>query len=177
MPQNWNADVSVVPLQNGMVADIRVRLLLLLAAVGLVLLIACTNVANLTLSRAATRKRKSAFAAAMGAGRGRVIRQLLTESVSSASLGGVLGLGFAAEGHSPLQVVASRRHPRLTDVRMDWWVLAFTGGLADLDGNPVGLAPAGHIPLGALVDSLKSGGRGAAVSVSQRLRSGLLVGE
>jgi len=68
MPASWNADVSVVPLQNAWSADVRVRLLLLLAAVALVLLIACTNVANLTLSRAATREKESPFAAAMGAG-------------------------------------------------------------------------------------------------------------
>jgi predicted permease len=177
MPANWNADVSVVPLQNGMVADIRVRLLLLLAAVGLVLLIACTNVANLTLSRAATREKEVSIRAAMGAGRGRIIRQLLTESVLLASLGGVLGLAFAAEGLSLLKWLLPADTPRLMDVRMDWRVLAFTGGLAILTGILVGLAPAVHISLGALVESLKSGGRGAAVSVSQRLRSALVVGE
>ena len=177
MPANWNADVSVVPLQNGMVANIRVRLLLLLAAVGLVLLIACTNVANLTLSRAATREKEVGIRAAMGAGRRRIIRQLLTESVLLASLGGVLGLAFAAEGLSLLKSLLPADTPRLMDVRMDWRVFAFTGGLAILTGLVVGLAPALHISRGALADSLKSGGRGAAVSVSHRLRSGLVVGE
>ena len=177
MPANWNADVSVVPLQNGMVADIRVRLLLLLAAVGLVLLIACTNVANLTLSRAATREKEVGIRAAMGAGRRRIIRQLLTESVLLASFGAVLGLAFAAEGLSLLKSLLPADTPRLMDVRMDWRVLAFTGGLAILTGLVVGLAPALHISRGALVESLKSAGRGAAVSVSHRLRSGLVVGE
>jgi predicted permease len=177
MPANWNADVSVVPLQNGMVADIRVRLLLLLAAVGLVLLIACTNVANLTLSRAATREKEVAIRAAMGAGRQRIIRQLLTESVVLASLGGLLGLAFAAEGLSLLKALLPADTPRLMDVHMDWRVLVFTGGLAILTGLLVGLAPALQISRGALVDSLKSGGRGSAASVSQRLRSALVVGE
>jgi predicted permease len=177
MPASWNADVGVVPLQDGMVADIRVRLLLLLAAVGLVLLIACTNVANLALSRAATREKEVGIRAAMGAGRRRIIRQLLTESVLLASLGGVLGLAFAAEGLSLLKSLLPADTPRLMDVHMDWRVLAFTGGLAILTGILVGLAPALHISRGALVESLKSGGRGTAVSVSHRLRSGLVVGE
>jgi predicted permease len=177
MPASWNADVSVVPLQNGMVADVRVRLLLLVAAVGLVLLIACTNVANLTLSRAATRAKEVGIRAAMGAGRKRIIRQLLTESVLLASIGASLGLALAFEGLSLLKSLLPADTPRLMDVHMDWRVLAFTGGLAILTGLIVGLAPALQISRGALVDSLKSGGRGTAVSVSQHLRSGLVVGE
>jgi predicted permease len=177
MPASWNADVSVVPLQDGMVADVRVRLLLLLAAVGMVLLIACTNVANLTLSRAATREKEFALRAAMGAGRRRIMRQLLTESVLLASLGGLLGLAFAIEGLALLKTLLPADTPQLTAAHMDWRVLAFTGGLAILTGLLVGLAPALQISHGALVDSLKSGGRGAAVSISHRLRSGLVVGE
>jgi predicted permease len=177
MPAAWNADVSVVPLQNGMVADVRVRLFLLLAAVVLVLLIACANVANLTLSRAATREKEVAVRAAMGAGRRRIIRQLLTESVLLASFGGLLGLAFAAEGLSLLKTLLPADTPRLMDVHMDWRVLAFAGALVILTAILVGLAPALHISRGALVESLKSGGRGTAVSVSQRLRSGLVIGE
>jgi len=177
MPASWNADVSVVPLQVGMVSEVRVRLLLLLAAVALVLLIACTNVANLTLSRAATREKEVAIRASMGAGRKRIMRQLLTESVLLASLGAVFGLVFAVEGLSLLRTLLPADTPRLTDVHMDWRVLVFTGGLAILTGLVVGLAPALHISRGALTASLKSAGRGTAVSVSQRLRSALVVGE
>jgi predicted permease len=177
MPASWNADVSAVPLHDGMVADVRVRLLMLLSAVALVLMIACTNVVNLTLSRAATREKEVAIRAAMGAGRQRIMRQLLTESVLLAALGGFLGLVFAIEGLSFLKALLPADTPRLMDVRMDWRVLAFSGGLAVLTGLVVGLAPALHISRAALTASLKSGGRSAAVSVSQRLRSGLVVAE
>jgi predicted permease len=177
MPASWNADVSAVPLRDGMVADVRLRLLMLLAAVALVLMIACTNVANLTLSRAATREKEVAIRAAMGAGRQRILRQLLTESVLLASLGGFLGFVFAIEGLSFLKALLPADTPRLMDVRVDWRVLAFTGGLAVLTGLVVGLAPALHISRAALTASLKSSGRSAAVSVSQRLRSGLVVAE
>jgi predicted permease len=177
MPASWNTGVSVVSLQAGMVSDVRARLLLLLAAVALVLLIACTNVTNLMLSRAATREKEIAIRASMGAGQKRIIRQLLTETVLLASLGAVLGLVFAVEGLSLLKTLLPADTPRLTDVHMDWRVLLFTGALAMLTGLIVGLAPALHISRGALTESLKSGGRGTAASVSYRLRSGLVVGE
>jgi len=180
MPASWNADVSVVPLQNGMVADVRVRLVLLLAAVALVLLIACANVANLTLSRSATREKEINIRFALGAGRQRIARQLLTESVLLASMGGLLGLFFASAGLSLLRAALPAGTPRLADVHINWQVLAFTGGLAMITGLIFGLAPAlqssshqGQV----LSDALKSGGRGSVVFVSQRLRSSLVAGE
>src|ERR1700682_2839485 len=141
MPASWNADVSVVPLQNGMVADVRVRLLLLLAAVALVLLIACTNVANLSLSRAATREKEFAIRAAMGAGSHRILRQLLTESVLLASFGALLGLIFAAKGLTLLKLLLPADTPRLLDVQLDWRVLLFTVVVALSTGLAFGLAP------------------------------------
>ncbi len=177
MPSSWNADVSVVPLQNGMVADVRVRLFMLLGAVALVLLIACTNVANLMLSRAATREKEFAIRSAMGAGRHRILRQLLTESVLLASVGALLGLLFAAKGLALLKLLLPADTPRLLDVHLDWRVLLFTAALALLTGLAFGLAPALQSSRFALTESLKSGGRGAAVSVSQRLRSALVIAE
>jgi predicted permease len=177
MPASWNTNASVVPLQNGMVAEVRARLLILLGAVGLVLLIACSNVANLTLSRAATREKEISIRTALGAARPRITRQLLTESVLQASLGGLLGLGFAREGLVLLKVMLPSDTPRLIEAHIDWRVLLFTGALAILTGVVFGLAPALHSSRSALTEALKSGGRGTAVTVSQRLRSWLAIAQ
>jgi predicted permease len=177
MPAAWNADISVVELHHGMVADVRSRLFLLLGAVGLILLIACVNVANLALSRSATREKEIAVRAAMGAERGRVIRQLLTESLLLAFFGGLLGILFATKGLQLLKATLPADTPRLADAHIDWRVLVFTGGLAILTGFLFGLAPALHSSRAALAESLNSAGRGAGVSISQRLRSGLAIAE
>ncbi len=177
MPASWNADVSVVQLQDGMVADVRTRLLMLVGAVAVVLMIACANVSNLMLSRSATREREIGIRSALGASRRRIARQLLTESVLLASLGGVLGLVFATMGLSLLKAALPADTPRLVDVHMDWPALAFTGGLTIVTGFVFGLAPALQFSSAALTASLKASGRGAALSVSPHLRSGLAVGE
>jgi putative ABC transport system permease protein len=177
MPASWNADVSAVHLQSGMVADVSSRLLMLLGAVLLVLMIACANVANLTLSRAATREKEIAIRSALGAVRQRIARQLLTESVLLASLGGMFGLVFATIGLRLLKGALPADTPRLAEVHMDWRVLAFTAGLTIFTGFIFGLAPALQSSRTALADSLNSAGRGASISVSQRLRSSLAVAE
>ena len=177
MPATWNAHVDVVRLRSGMVSDVRARLLMLLGAVALVLLIACANVANLTLSRAATREKEIAIRSALGAGRGRIVTQLVAESVLLAFLGGTLGLLFAASGLSLLKNALPVDTPRLMDVHLDWRVLAFTAALAVLTGFIFGLAPALQASRGGPGNSLKSSGRGNAGSVSQRLRGSLVVAE
>jgi predicted permease len=177
MPAAWNADVSVVQLQSGMVADVRTRLLMLLGAVLLVLLIACANVANLTLSRAATRQKEMAIRSSLGAMRQRIARQLLTESVLLASFGGLLGLVFATAGLSLLKFALPVDTPRIAGVHLDWRVLVFAGGLTILTGLAFGLAPALQSSRAALLASLNTAGRGAGASVSQRLRSGLAIAE
>src|SRR5258708_1931735 len=177
MPATWNADATVVPLRDGMVGDVRARLLILLGAVALILMIACSNVANLTLSRAATREKEISIRTALGAGRQRIIRQLLAESVLQALCGGLLGLAFAKVGLVLLKAVLPADTPRLDEAHIDWRVLVFTGTLAILTGLVFGLAPALHSARAALTEALKSGGRGAAVSMSQRLRSSLAIAQ
>jgi putative ABC transport system permease protein len=177
MPQAWNADVTVVGLKNGMVADVRTRLLLLLGAVALVLLIACANVANLMLSRAATREKEMGIRAALGAAPGRIARQLLTESVLLSLVGAGLGLALAAAGLNVLKTALPADTPRLFDVHLDWRVLMFTGGLAILTGLAFGLAPALQSARSPLSDSLNAVARGAVVSVSRGLRGSLAIAE
>jgi putative ABC transport system permease protein len=177
MPASWNAGITVVELHDGMVAEVRTRLLLLLGAVALVLLIACANVANLTLSRAASREKEMGIRSALGAGPRRIARQLLTESVLLSAVGAVLGFGLAAAGLRALKASLPVDTPRLLDVHLDWRVLVFTGALAVFTGLAFGLAPALQSSRSALSDSLNSAGRGAAVSVSQRLRGSLAIAE
>lgn len=177
MPASWNADVSVIELRDGMVADVRTRLLLLLAAVALVLLIACANVANLTLSRAATRGKEIGIRAALGAGPQRIARQLLTESVLLSGVGAVLGFTLAAAGLHALKSSLPADTPRLLNAHLDWRVLLFTGALAVLTGLAFGLAPAMQASRPALSESLNSAGRGAVGSVSRRLRGSLAIAE
>jgi predicted permease len=177
MPKAWNADITVIALQNGMVADVRTRLLLLLGAVGVILLIACANVANLTLSRAASRQKEMGIRSALGAGRQRIARQLLTESVLLSGVGALLGFAFAVFGLSVLKSLLPSDTPRLFDVHMDWRVLLFTVGLAAFTGLAFGIAPALEASRTALTESLNAAGRGAAVSVSRRLRGSLAIAE
>lgn len=173
MPATWNSGVSVVPLSNGMVADVRGRLLILLGAVALVLLIACSNVANLTLARSATREKEISLRAALGASRLRIARQLLTESVMQALAGGLLGLLFARGGLALLKTILPAETPRLAETNLDWRVLAFAAALAIVTGIVFGLAPALHSSRVSAAEGLKAGGKGSAVPVSRRLRSAL----
>ena len=177
MPKDWNASVAVIALRNGMVADVRTRLLLLLGAVGLILLIACANVANLALSRAASRQKEMGIRSALGAGRQRIARQLLTESVLLSGLGAIFGFVLALFGLSALKSLLPSDTPRLLEVHLDWRVLVFTLAVAVLTGLAFGLAPALEASRTELVESLNAAGRGAAVSVSRRLRGSLAIAE
>ncbi|HEX5423485.1 MAG TPA: FtsX-like permease family protein, partial [Candidatus Acidoferrales bacterium] len=144
MPDLLWADSTVIPMLDGVVGDTSATLLILLGAITLVLLIACANVANLLLSRAANRQREMAVRAALGAGRWRICRQLLSESVVLAICGDALGLLFALGGLRWLKLLLPASTPRLDAVSIDWRVLAFTAVVAISTGLIFGLAPGLH---------------------------------
>ncbi|HUK31825.1 MAG TPA: ABC transporter permease [Candidatus Acidoferrum sp.] len=178
MPDLLWAGSSVISLQEKTTGDAQTKLYILLGAVGLVLVIACVNVANLLLARGAARQREIAVRAGLGAGRWRICRQLLTESCLLAVCGGTLGMIFAVNVLRWLKATLPADTPRLGTVTIDWRVLAFTAATALLTGLIFGLAPALTALKIDLTESLKMGGQhSAAIGGSHRLRNTLAIGE
>ncbi|MCG3161658.1 MAG: hypothetical protein JMDDDDMK_02855 [Acidobacteria bacterium] len=183
---NRGNGASLVPLKERLVGDVGPNLWMLLGAVGFVLLIACVNVSNLLLARSTGRTREFAIRAALGAGRWRLLRQLLTESVLLALIGGGLGLTIAAWGTKAALAALPGGLPRAEEVGLDGRVLIFTLAISLLTGAIAGLAPALKTSQGRLSETLKEGGRGAGggrhraqgvlVAVEMALAVVLLVG-
>ena len=165
----------VANLKRLVVGDVQPVLLILLGAVGLVVLIACANIANLLLARATGRAKEIAVRVALGAGRARVFRQLLTESVLLGMCAGVGGLLLAYWGVSVIKTLASDQLPHVNFIHVDGWVLAFTFGLSIFAGTLFGLAPAWQSSEIDLNEVLRESGRGSTGSAKRRWTRNVLV--
>lgn len=177
-PEDSGWRVKVILMHERVVGDVKPALILMLCAVGFVLLIACANVANLQLARTAARQKELAVRAALGASRGRLIRQMLTESMLLSLLGGALGLLVANTGKDALIAFAPPDMPRLTEVSLDGSVIAFSLIVSILSGVMFGIAPALQSSKTDLAGSLKESGTRSTESPGRhRLRGGLVVSE
>jgi len=164
---------ELTPMKDNLVADVRATLWLLFGAAAFVLLIACANVAGLLLARATSRTREFAVRAALGAGRARLIRQLLVESVALSAIGGVLGVLLAAYSLRALPKMTAFNLPRVSEVHLDWMVLAFAAALSIATGVLFGLAPSLGASRPQLMDALRTSGVGSGQSPRRGIPAGL----
>ena len=173
--EGWG--VTVEPLQQSLVANSRAVLLILWASVGFVLLIACSNVANILLAQSASREKEVAIQSALGAGRARIVGQMLAESVLLSLAGGAAGLLIAFWGVRWLPTLAGDALARMNEVALDWRLVTFTGLASVATGVLVGVIPALQASKTDLDASLKEAGRSSSAGLRGRFRSLLVVGE
>jgi putative ABC transport system permease protein len=176
-PRNQSRGIVVRPYRDVLVKDYRLALVVLLSAVAAVLMIACANVANLLLARGSVRRRELAVRTALGASRGRIVRQLLAESVLLSAVGGVGGALLALWGVDLLVRVSPLEIPRLHSVRVDRVALLFTAAISMATGILCGLVPAFQLSRSNPVESLKDGERGGSAGAGARTRQALVIAE
>ena len=170
--------IEIQPLQETLVGKVRPMLLVLLGAVILIVFIVSLNIANLLLARASGRQQEMAMRLALGASRGRIVRQMLAESMLLSLIGGAAGIATAVGTLGFILRFVPSNVPRLNEVRIDWVVLAFALLISILTGLVFGLAPASHSARGALSSAIREGGRGSGYSTKTgRLRDVLIVSE
>lgn len=175
---NQGTAIAVTPLQDVLVQDVRRAVLVLLAAVAFVLLISCANLANLLLARASVRQREIAVRLAIGATRGRLLRQFLMESLVLSLTGGAIGLGLAYLSTDALNLVSQRLLPRAEAIRVDPAVLTFTFAVAVATGILLGLTPASHTRSSEMAQGLKEGTRSSSdAGGRRRVRTALVVAQ
>lgn len=174
---NVGRGAYVQSFNEAFLGGVKPALWILMAAVGLVLLIACVNVANLLLSRSSSRRQELGVRASLGAGRARILGQLLTESLVLSLIGGLLGIGVARAGIYLLQALSPSGLPRLGQIEIDWAVLAFAFCIAVLTGVAFGLLPAWQASRVNLTEALQQGGRGASLGRHSLLRQALAATE
>lgn len=174
---NNDIGYNMYPLQADLVRNASTALWVLLGAIGVVLLIACVNVANLLLARGTSRSSELAVRVAMGAGRGRVITQLVTESLIMAVIGGAIGVGLAVLGTGWLAGLAPSSTPRLDEIAVDGRVMTFAALVTMATGALFGVLPALRAAATNPSSALRSGGRSGGSSTATRIRNGLVVGQ
>ena len=175
--ESANESAEIVALHEQVIGNSRPALLTLMAAVGVLILIACANVANLLLVRASVRAKEIAIRTALGAGTRRLVLQMLSESLVLSLAGGALGLLLAYLAIGPIRTLSAGSIPRVDDIAIDTTVLGFALAVSLLTGLLFGLAPAWQAGRGGVAEALKEGGRSSSLSGGRWVRSGLLVAE